>query len=38
MLLAQLTLFFVSLVANTLSALAGGGLGLLQLPALLFLG
>lgn len=31
-------LFFVALVANTLSALAGGGAGLLQLPALLFLG
>ncbi|MCC2638825.1 MAG: permease [Moraxellaceae bacterium] len=31
-------LFFVALIANTLSALAGGGAGLLQLPALLFLG
>ncbi|HEX4869548.1 MAG TPA: sulfite exporter TauE/SafE family protein [Moraxellaceae bacterium] len=31
-------LFLVALVANTLSALAGGGAGLLQLPALLFLG
>jgi uncharacterized membrane protein YfcA len=31
-------LFFASLVANTLSALAGGGAGLLQLPILLFLG
>lgn len=31
-------LFFVALVANTLSALAGGGAGLLQLPALLMLG
>jgi len=28
----------ISLVANTLSALAGGGAGLLQLPALLWLG
>ncbi len=34
----QLTLFIASLVANTLSALAGGGAGLLQLPILLFLG
>jgi len=31
-------LFFVSLVANTFSAFAGGGAGLLQLPALIFLG
>jgi len=31
-------LFFVALLANTLSALAGGGAGLLQLPALLMLG
>jgi len=31
-------LFVVALVANTLSALAGGGAGLLQLPALLMLG
>lgn len=31
-------LFLVALLANTLSALAGGGAGLLQLPALLFLG
>ncbi|MCG8536204.1 MAG: sulfite exporter TauE/SafE family protein [Pseudomonadales bacterium] len=36
--LEQLILFFASLVANTLSALAGGGAGLLQLPILLFLG
>ena len=34
----QLILFVVSLVANTFSALAGGGAGLIQLPALLFLG
>jgi uncharacterized membrane protein YfcA len=31
-------LFFVSLVANLFSAFAGGGAGLLQLPALIFLG
>lgn len=36
--LEQLLLFVVSLVANFFSALAGGGAGLLQLPALLFLG
>jgi uncharacterized protein len=34
----HLILFMISLVANALSALAGGGAGLLQLPALLFLG
>lgn len=34
----QFGLFLISLVANLLSALAGGGAGLLQLPALLFLG
>ncbi len=34
----QIVLFIVSLVANLFSALAGGGAGLLQLPALLFLG
>lgn len=34
----QVLLFLVSLVANGLSAFAGGGAGLLQLPALLFLG
>ena len=34
----QLILFAVALVANTFSALAGGGAGLIQLPALLFLG
>ncbi|MFP4155046.1 MAG: sulfite exporter TauE/SafE family protein [Halothiobacillaceae bacterium] len=38
MLLDQLVLFIVALAANTLSALAGGGAGLLQLPALIFLG
>lgn len=31
-------LFLLSLIANTLSSLAGGGAGLLQLPVLLFLG
>lgn len=34
----QLTLFLASLVANTFSAFAGGGAGLLQLPILIFLG
>lgn len=33
-----LLLFIISLGANILSALAGGGAGLLQLPALIFLG
>lgn len=33
-----LLLFLVSLIANILSALAGGGAGLLQLPALIILG
>ncbi|WP_017445963.1 sulfite exporter TauE/SafE family protein [Gayadomonas joobiniege] len=36
--LEQLFLFLVSLLANTLSSLAGGGAGLLQLPAIIFLG
>jgi uncharacterized membrane protein YfcA len=36
--LEQSVLFVISLLANGLSALAGGGAGLLQLPALLFLG
>ena len=36
--LEQLLLFCISLVANGLSAMAGGGAGLLQFPALLFLG
>ena len=31
-------LFFVSLIANTFSAFAGGGAGLLQFPVLIFLG
>ncbi|MDG6773862.1 sulfite exporter TauE/SafE family protein [Thiomicrorhabdus sp. ZW0627] len=38
MFIDQFVLFVVSLVANLFSALAGGGAGLLQLPALLFLG
>ena len=36
--LEQPLLFVVSLIANALSAMAGGGAGLLQLPALIFLG
>ena len=36
--LEYLVLFFISLLANTLSSLAGGGAGLLQLPVLIFLG
>lgn len=36
--LDQLYLFIISFIANTLSAMAGGGAGLLQLPALIFLG
>jgi uncharacterized membrane protein YfcA len=34
----MLLLFFVAVLANGLSALAGGGAGLLQLPLLIFLG
>ncbi len=34
----QFILFVVSLLANTFSAFAGGGAGLLQLPILIFLG
>ena len=34
----QLILFLISLVANLFSAFAGGGAGLIQLPALIFLG
>jgi hypothetical protein len=34
----QLLIFIIALVANLFSALSGGGAGLLQLPALLFLG
>ncbi|MFL0809835.1 MAG: sulfite exporter TauE/SafE family protein [Agarilytica sp.] len=38
MILEQIALLAVSLTANLLSAMAGGGAGLLQLPALIFLG
>ena len=38
LLLEQLGLLLISLLANLLSALAGGGAGLLQFPVLLFLG
>lgn len=34
----QIALFIISLLANFFSALAGGGAGLIQLPALIFLG
>ncbi|MFM1891242.1 MAG: hypothetical protein RLZ44_319, partial [Pseudomonadota bacterium] len=34
----QFILFVVALVANMFSAFSGGGAGLLQLPALIFLG
>ena len=34
----QLILFFISLLANIFSAFSGGGAGLIQLPALIFLG
>ncbi|MGD8514948.1 MAG: sulfite exporter TauE/SafE family protein, partial [Granulosicoccaceae bacterium] len=34
----QLVLFVISLLANLFSAFAGGGAGLIQLPALIFLG
>ena len=34
----QILLFLISLLANAFSAFAGGGAGLLQLPALIFLG
>jgi hypothetical protein len=36
--LDQLLIFLISLVANLFSALAGGGAGLIQLPALIFMG
>jgi uncharacterized membrane protein YfcA len=36
--LNQIGLFIISLIANLFSALAGGGAGLLQLPAIIFLG
>ena len=35
---ASLLLFVIAVVANTLSAMAGGGAGLLQLPVLIFMG
>jgi len=35
---SQLLLFVISLVANLFSAFSGGGAGLIQLPALIFLG
>ena len=34
----QVILFVISLIANTFSAFAGGGAGLIQLPMLIFLG
>ncbi len=34
----QALLFAIALIANTFSSLAGGGAGLIQLPALLLLG
>ncbi len=34
----QLLLFIISLVANAFSAFSGGGAGLIQLPAMIFLG
>ena len=37
-LIMQITLGVVSVLSNFLSALAGGGAGLLQLPALILLG
>lgn len=36
--LDQLLLFLISLIANIFSAFAGGGAGLIQFPALIFLG
>jgi uncharacterized membrane protein YfcA len=36
--LEQLLIFAISLIANIFSALSGGGAGLIQLPALIFLG
>lgn len=38
LIIEQLFLFVIATVANALSAMAGGGAGLLQLPALIFLG
>jgi len=36
--LDQIILFFISFIANLFSAFSGGGAGLIQLPALIFLG
>lgn len=36
--LEHILLFLISVIANTLSAFAGGGAGLIQLPVLIFLG
>jgi len=36
--MSQLLLFLISLLANLFSAFSGGGAGLIQLPALIFLG
>ncbi len=36
--MSQLLLFIISLLANLFSAFSGGGAGLIQLPALIFLG
>ena len=38
MILEQLTLFIIALLSNAMSAFAGGGSGLVQLPALILLG
>ena len=38
LILEQIIVFIASLIANTFSALAGGGAGLIQFPILLFLG
>ncbi len=38
MFIDQVSLFFISLVANMFSSFSGGGAGLIQLPALIFLG
>ncbi len=38
MIIEHLLLFFISLTSNILSAMAGGGAGLIQLPALVFMG
>ena len=38
MLLEQIALLIISIIANAMSAFAGGGVGLVQLPAILLLG